>query len=150
MFDILVDGQHGAWLWIAGGVLLCAAEMLVPGVFLFWIGLAAMATGAALMLQPLSLALALLLFGLAAIIFMLLGRLVYGSLRKSEARPFLNQRAEGLIGKLFVLEQPIVNNAGRIRVDDSVWRIAGPDAAAGSRVKVVAVEGAVLLRVEMA
>ena len=150
MLDLLMDGQHEAWLWIAGGVLLCAAEMLLPGVFLFWIGLAAMATGAVLMLQPLSLALVLLLFGFAAIIFMLLGRWVYGTLRKSEARPFLNQRAEGLIGKHFVLDQPIVNNAGRIRVDDSVWRVAGPDAAAGSRVKVVAVEGAVLLRVEMA
>ena len=149
MFDVLMDGQHVAWLWIAGGVLLCAAEMLVPGVFLFWIGLAAMATGAVLLLQPLSLALVLLLFGLAAIVFMLLGRAVYGSLRKTEARPFLNQRAEGLVGKLFVLDQPIVNVAGRIRVDDSIWRIAGPDAAAGARVKVVAVEGGVLLRVEI-
>jgi membrane protein implicated in regulation of membrane protease activity len=29
-----------------------------------------------------------------------------------------------------------------VRIDDTIWRVAGPDAPAGSRVKVVRVDGA--------
>lgn len=148
MPEFLFDADHIGWLWISIGVLMCAAEMLAPGVFLFWLGLAAIATGGLLMLQQLSPELALLAFGGFAVVCMLLGRAVYGSMRKTEAAPFLNQRAEGLVGKEFTLDQPIANSAGRIRVDDSIWRVTGPDALAGARVRVVSVEkGGVLLRV---
>ena len=33
------------WFWLAAGILTCAAEALAPGMFLLWIGLAAIATG---------------------------------------------------------------------------------------------------------
>ncbi|MBE2187453.1 MAG: NfeD family protein, partial [Rhodothermales bacterium] len=62
---------------------------------------------------------------------------------------FLNRRAEGFIGRVFVLDEPILAGVGRVRIDDSVWRIEGPDTAAGQAVKVVAVDGATL-RVERA
>ena len=60
-------------------------------------------------------------------------------------RPTLNRRGEQYIGRHFTLEEPIVNGLGKIRVDDSTWKIEGPDALpAGCKVKVTDVEGTVL------
>ena len=64
-------------------------------------------------------------------------------------KPFLNKRAEGLIGRVFTLEKPIVDGIGTVRIDDTVWRVSGPDAASGSRVRIVQADGA-SLRVEPA
>ena len=52
-------------------------------------------------------------------------------------------------GRTFTLSAPILNGVGKLRVDDSQWRIAGPDLPEGSRVRVVRAEGATL-RVERA
>jgi membrane protein implicated in regulation of membrane protease activity len=59
-----------------------------------------------------------------------------------DASPFLNRRAAALVGRVFTLEKPIVDGAGTVRIGDTVWRVAGPDAPAGSRVKIVQVDGA--------
>ena len=59
-------------------------------------------------------------------------------------QPFLNRRADALVGRTFTLEKPIVDGHGTVRIDDSVWRITGADVPAGRRVKVVRVEGTAL------
>jgi len=51
------------------------------------------------------------------------------------------------IGRIFTLEEPIVGGNGRVRIDDSVWRISGPDLPSGARVRVASTDGA-MLRVE--
>jgi inner membrane protein len=63
---------------------------------------------------------------------------------KSVSNPFLNRRTEAMVGREFTLEKPIVNGSGTVRIDDTIWRVAGPDAPAGSRVKVVQADGASL------
>jgi inner membrane protein len=35
----------GPWAWVIGGVLLIAAELVAPGSFLVWLGLAALLVG---------------------------------------------------------------------------------------------------------
>ena len=59
--------------------------------------------------------------------------------------PFLNKRAEAYVGRVFTLEKPIVGGNGTVRIDDSVWRVAGPDCPAGSRVKVSRADAATLV-----
>jgi len=58
--------------------------------------------------------------------------------------PFLNKRADALVGRTFTLDKPIIDGSGTVRIDDTIWRVAGPDAPAGSRVKVVQADGASL------
>ena len=59
--------------------------------------------------------------------------------------PTLNRRGEQYVGRHFTLEEAIVNGQGKIRVDDSTWKIEGPeDLPAGSQVQVIAVAGTVL------
>jgi len=135
--------------WLVLGLVLCGAETIVPGAFLIWIGAAALALGVVVFFWPLELTAQLLLFAGLVVILVLLGRKAYGSIdRRSKALPL--SRAHGLIGKEFFLDQPIARGFGRIRVDDSVWRVTGTDCAAGAKVRVTGVEDGALLRVEIA
>jgi len=62
--------------------------------------------------------------------------------RPSESR--LNRRAEAYIGRTFTLERPIVDGRGRLRVDDTMWLVEGPDLPAGTRVQVTSVNNTLL------
>ncbi|MCB1513898.1 MAG: NfeD family protein [Hyphomicrobiaceae bacterium] len=59
--------------------------------------------------------------------------------------PDLNRRGSRHVGRLVVLEQPIVAGRGRARLGDSWWSVEGADMPAGSQVRIVAVRGPVLL-----
>ena len=63
-------------------------------------------------------------------------------------QPALNRRGEQYVGRTFTLEEPIVNGNGKIKVDDTTWKIIGADCLSGSKVKVVGVDG-VILKVEL-
>lgn len=57
----------------------------------------------------------------------------------------LNQRGQQLIGRRFVLESPLVNGRGHMRVGDSSWPVsASEDLGAGTHVEVIAIEGITL------
>jgi len=136
--------ELGPWSWWIAGLVLLAAEMLVPGFFLVWIGLAALIVG---MLSLLFWDSSFWLWQVQAIVFALLAvaatligrRLI---LRHGETdQPFLNQRAESLVGRTATLAEPIREGRGRIRLDDTVWRVSGPDLPVGTKVKVVATDG---------
>ncbi|MFG1296978.1 NfeD family protein [Xanthobacter variabilis] len=139
----------GPWAWfILGGVLL-VAEIAVPGAFLLWLGLAALVTGALSYAVDLSWQTEVLAFAALAVVAVLVGRKVSPGPGHASDRPFLNRRAQGFVGRVFTLDEPIAGGVGRVRIDDTVWRITGPDLSAGTDVKVVAVDGT-LLKVEAA
>lgn len=135
--------------WLAAGFVLCAAETIAPGAFLIWIGAAALAVGIVDFVWPLELTAQLFLFAACAVVLVIVGRRVYGSLdRRSAPEPL--SRAHGLVGKEFYLDRPIERGFGNIRVDDSVWRVTGEDLGMGERVRVTGVEDGSLLRVTKA
>ena len=136
-----------ALLWLAGGLIVCAAETLAPGTFLVFIGAAAAIVGAIAYFVALDLTTQLLLFGALVVALVMIGRDAYGSLYAGPG-PLPQSRAHALIGSDFLLEQAIVHGYGRIRVGDSSWRVKGDDCPAGAKVRVVAVEDGSLLRVE--
>jgi inner membrane protein len=137
------------FIWLIGGFILCAAETLAPGAFLIWIGGAALIVGGVDFIWPMELTAQLLLFAVLAGVLILIGRRVYGSLERAAPPPSLS-RAHALIGKEFFLDRPIERGYGAIRVDDTIWRVAGLDTAAGVKVKVIAVEDGSMLKVERA
>jgi hypothetical protein len=143
-------GIHVSWLWLVAGILLCAAEAVAPGMFLLWIGIAALVTGLVLAVVALSLPWTLVLFGVLTIGSLLLGRRFYGSRDVEGDRPFLNRRADALVGQTFILTDAIRQGEGRISVNDSPWRVRGPDMPAGTKIRVTAVQDAVVLLVEQA
>lgn len=145
LFMSFGDGTIPAWVWLAGGILLVAAEMLLPGIYLLWIGLAGIATGLVAWLIPgLTLPVELAIFAVFTVAAILLARFI--AARQGPA-PVLNERGASLIGQTLILTEAIVGGVGRAREGDGSWRVLGPDLPAGSSVKVVAVEGG-SLRVE--
>jgi membrane protein implicated in regulation of membrane protease activity len=130
------------WLWLIGGVVLLIAELIAPGFFLVFIGGAAIVTGIAALLLPLSVALQLVLFAVLAFLAVRIGgRRAYSMRYDYSADPFLNDRAKRMLGKVVVATQPIDSNGGRVRVGDSEWSARGGPAQPGERVRIVDVEG---------
>ncbi|TWH00159.1 hypothetical protein L598_001100000750 [Mesorhizobium sp. J18] len=133
----------GPWNWMLLGLILLILEILVPGVFLLWIGIAAILTGG-LSLQLWDLGfwtwqVQVLMFLLLSLVSVFAGKRLLARPASGETdQPFLNQRAEQLIGRTATLEEAIVEGYGRIRLGDTLWRISGPDLPAGARVRVTA------------
>jgi membrane protein implicated in regulation of membrane protease activity len=134
----------GVWDWfIAGGILLIL-EILAPGVFMLWLGLAAIAVGLLSLVVPWSWQLQFVAFAVFAIAAIPLWRRLAGKADAPTDQPFLNRRSEALVGRVFTLDKPIVDGAGTVGIDDTVWRIIGPDIPAGSRVKITRADGTAL------
>jgi membrane protein implicated in regulation of membrane protease activity len=133
------------WAWLTIGVLLCAAEIVAPGFFLVWLGVAAIATGVLAFLLPVGVPMQLGIFAVLAFIAL------YGARRWLKANPIestdplLNQRGGRLVGEVLTLVTAIENGRGRAKVGDGEWPVRGPDTAAGTRVRVVSADGGVLV-----
>ncbi|MCJ8509544.1 NfeD family protein [Rhizobium lemnae] len=139
----------GPWNWWILGFVLLAAELAAPGVFLIWIGLAALVMGTASLFlweQTLwSWQIQLLLFAFLSVIITLIGRRFYGSDDAKTDQPLLNRRGESLVGRTATLAEPIREGRGRIRLDDTWWPVSGPDLPAGMRVRVAHWSGSELI-----
>ena len=135
---------HYGWWLLA--LVLVGAELLVPGFFLLWIGIAAAAMGLILMFAPpLSLLTEAVLFAaLSLISCFAYWKFIRRAIDAPSQQPLLNRRAEQLIGKRYVLDSAIVNGQGKARVGDSHWLVEGPDLPAGATIEVVGVDGATL------
>ena len=135
----------GTWNWLIFGLVLMALELIAPGVFLFWLGLAALLVGLMSFGFNPSWQVQILMFAVfAAAAVPAWRRLARSNTAVSASNPFLNKRTEAMIGREFTLEKPIVDGAGTVRIDDTIWRVAGPDSPAGSRVRIVQADGASL------
>ena len=138
-------GPEG-WAWLVLGLGLIGLEVAAPGVFMLWLGIAAVLTGLVALAVTLPWQGALVLFASLAIVSVLVGRALARRRGAGDAeQPWLNRRGDALVGRAFVLDRPIVAGEGRVRVDDSVWRAVGPDAPAGTAVRVLRIDGATLV-----
>src|SRR5690606_23528190 len=139
----------GAWSWMVLGFVLLAAEIVLPGVFLLWIGIAAILTGAlSLQLWDWSVwtwQVQVLVFLVLAIASAVTGRRIMGARETEGDEPLLNQRGEQRIGRTATLAEPITDGVGRVRLGDTTWRVTGPDLPAGTRVRIVAARGSDLI-----
>ncbi len=145
MFDLLMT--LGAWNWVVLGFVLLLLELIFPGVFFVWFGLGALLTALVSLLfyhlpWVASWEVEVIFFLIFSIIMVLIGRNFFRRDRETD-EPLLNRRTDQIIGKRVVLEEPVRDGKGRIRVDDTIWRIKGPDLPEGTEVKVVAFDNGV-------
>lgn len=132
---------HYGW-WLLALVLI-AAEMVAPGYFLLWIGIAAAAVGVVVWFVPGAPALvqAILFAAFAIASCLVYWKLLRPVAERRDDQPLLNRRGAQLVGQRFVVSEAIVNGRGKIRVGDGEWLASGPDIPVGSEVEVVAVDG---------
>ena len=138
------------WYWWALAAMLLVFEMLLPGVVFLFLAIGAAVSGVLLLIaSDASLELQLAVFAIVAVLSAVGLRPFLKSLQHKTAEPALNARGEALVGKVFVLDQPILAGRGRVQLGDGSWIVTGPDMVAGAKVRVAAVSGTEL-RVEPA
>jgi membrane protein implicated in regulation of membrane protease activity len=143
IYDTIVS--LGVWNWLILGAIFLALELFAPGAFMLWLGLAALAVGLLSFAIDWSWQWQLVTFSLLSLALVPVWRQFAPKVERPTDSPLLNRRAESYVGRVFTLENPIVDGVGRVRIEDTIWRVTGPDCAAGSRVRVVRAEGADLL-----
>ncbi len=134
-------GLHEGWLWGIGGLILLIAEVVAPGFFLVFLGVAAIATGLFTLLFDLGLAPQLALFVIYTGLALLIGKRWYAEPDTADQQVGLNDPAGRLVGRSAIAVDPIDEHGGRVRVGDGEWSARGGPAAVGDRVTVTAVEG---------
>lgn len=134
----------GTWNWLILGLVLIGVEVLAPGVFMLWLGLAALLVGLLSFVVDMHWQMQVLLFAIFAAAAVPVWRNLARRGKSETSNPFLNRRNDALVGRVFTLEKPIQDGSGTVRIDDTIWRVNGPDAPAGSRIRIVKADGATL------
>jgi len=133
------------WHWFVLAAVFVVIEMLAPGTFMLWLGVAAAVAGLMLLLWPgAPIEWQLLAFSVTAVVSVFAWRRVQKRSPVVSESPALNQRTANYLNRVYTLIKPIENGIGMARVDDSVWSVSGPDLPEGARVRVIGVEGTVL------
>ena len=131
------------WHWFLAGLLCLILEAFLPGAVFLWMGIAAFVVGVLAWIIPvMGWQVEFVLFGVLAIASFF----AYRRFRAPPVsdKPTLNRRGHSYVGRSFTLTAPLVNGIGTLHVDDSQWRIAGPDLPAGTQVRVVEADGTTL------
>lgn len=132
--------ELGPWNWMVLGLILLALEIVVPGVFLLWIGIAALLIGS-LSLQLWDAGfwtwqVQVLAFLMLSLVSAYAGTRIMRNRKDNTDQPLLNKRSAQMIGRTATLVEPIREGRGRIQLGDTLWRVSGPDLPAGARVRV--------------
>ena len=141
-------GSWGVWGWMTFGLILMIIELFIPGTFIIWFGLGAVATGIICACVPLSVSGQIAVFALCSAISVFFGFFVYK--RIFGANKDVGQQdkigAQKYIGQSFKVVEAIEEGKGKIAVGDTVWLAkSSRDIAKGRRVKVVDVKGTILI-----
>ncbi len=133
------------WYWWVLSLGLLAIEVLAPGFFFLWMAIAGLITGSVLFLFPsTSLEIQLLIFSVLSFVSILIWRHYFSLHPQPTDHPLLNKRGAQYVGRTFTLVEAIDNGQGKIKVDDSIWKVQGEDCPHGTKVKVIAVNGTIL------
>ena len=101
-------------------------ELVAPGAFMLWLGLSALLVGIISLLVDWPWQYQLVAFAVFALASIPLWRRFARRVEKAGDQPFLNRRADAFVGREFTLEKPIVSGNGTVKIDDTIWRLAGP------------------------
>jgi len=85
-----------------------------------------------------------IIFGGLSIVSVLIYRKFFRPLEPIGDQPLLNRKVDQMIGRTFVLHEPIVHGYGKIKVNDALWKVTGPELPVGTKVQVMGADGPTL------
>lgn len=133
------------WHWWVLAICLVILEVFAPGAFFLWMGVSAVVVGLLLWLFPsMGWEAQMLVFSVLSVVAVVSWRFYLKKYPTQSDEPKLNRRGQRYVGRTFTLDSPIVNGVGKIKVDDSTWKVEGPEMVKGAHVKVTGVSGVVL------
>lgn len=134
------------WHWFTAAVVFFILELILPTTFMMWTGLGAFFTGIVVFLNPeLEWSMQLIVFAVFSVVSIVLGRKWLKRRPIQTDEPLLNRRAEQYLGRVVTLAEPLTNGVGHVSIDDTRWRIEGPELKAGDRIRVTAMNGSSLI-----
>ena len=132
------------WYWLIAAVVMIILEMVLPLAYFLWMGISAFIVGLLLYVMPtMPLLIQVVIFGVLSVVTLILYKRHQKANPIVKDEPNLNRRGEQYVGRLFTLEEAIVNGVGKVKVDDSIWKVRGSDSPAGMKVRVISVDGTV-------
>ena len=132
---------EAGWIWGIIGLALLGAEVIAPGFFLVFLGVAALATALFTLLFDLSIVPQLVLFVIYTVLAVLIGKRWYAEPALTGGATALNEPGKRLVGRVVTVVDPVSEHSGRVRVGDSEWSARGGPAAAGEQVRITGVDG---------
>jgi hypothetical protein len=141
----LFEGIEMHWLWLGLGLLLAIGEMVIPGVFLIWMAVAALVTGFTAWFVPIGVPFQVLMFAGLSLVLAFAGKRWLRQHPVEPVDPKMNDRGARSVGEIVVVSQAIETGQGRVRLGDSEWLARGPDAEPGTKMRVTGADGATLL-----
>ncbi|MDD4557251.1 MAG: NfeD family protein [Alphaproteobacteria bacterium] len=131
------------WYWISFGLFMIFSELVTPGFYFLWIGLAAVFSGLLLYFFPtLDFVIIGTFFAVSALVFCYLGKVSLYKRISDDSSSTLNKRGAQYIGQTVVVFEAIKNGSGKVKVGDSVWLAKSEtDVAEGKSVKIIDVDG---------
>lgn len=144
--DILVDPFFYNWLIVAAVLLI--VEVATFTLLFLWLAIAAALMAAISYVFPdLGLTTQLILFAAAALLSVIIWHNVFKKTQDSMGDAKMNNRAARYIGRTATLVEPISNGYGKIKIEDSLWRVScESDLSVGEQVEIIDADG-VLLKV---
>ena len=132
------------WYWWVLAFAFLILEMLTPGFFFMWLAVSGLITGLIVWLLPtISLNIQVFIFSVFSVLAVTAWRLYGKKYPTVSDQPLLNKRGAQYIGRIFSLHEPIINGQGKIKVDDSIWKVHGEDCDIQIKVKVTGIRGTV-------
>ena len=140
-----LGGLESHWAWLTLGLVLAGLEMLVPGVYMIWLAVAAIVTGVLALAFDVSLPAQIVYFAFLSLIIAFSAKRFLGERPIESSDPLMNRRGARLVGETAVVVQAIEHGSGRVKLGDSEWIAHGPNVAVGERVRVSGSDGTILL-----
>lgn len=132
------------WYWWVLAVVFLVIEIVAPGFFFLWMAISGCITGAMVWLIPsISMNMQIFIFSILSVITITAWRLYARKHPIESDQPLLNKRGAQYIGRVFNLYEAIENGQGKIKVDDTIWKVHGEDCDIHTKVKVMASRGTV-------
>jgi inner membrane protein len=136
--------ELGPWAWMILAAVLFVLELISPGIFFMWFGVAAAATGLIVFRYDMDWQWQLVSFAVLSLVAVLFANKYLRRHPIESDRPLLNERAMQLVGHSYDLLDPIVDGRGSVKIGDTIWRVEGPELPKGTRIKVIGADGTLL------
>ncbi|MDH5231053.1 MAG: NfeD family protein [Gammaproteobacteria bacterium] len=132
------------WHWWALALIFLVIEGVAPSGVFAALAVAGGLTGAAVLsFDSLSWQIQLVIFTTSTIVLQFIFSRLFKSFSKDQEN--VDTKAKQLLGEEFDLVLPIQNGFGEIQIDKVYWELKGPDMKKGTKVKVIGVDGQMLV-----
>lgn len=137
--------QAEFWHWWAAGFVFLILEVFLPGFIILWFGVGAFVVGSIMLAVDLGVKAQLIIWSIVSVLSLLGWRQWRKGKPMQSDDNTLNRRGDAYVGRHFTLETGTDNGFGKIKVDDTTWKIeVEQDLLPGTRIVITGVDGAIL------